>query len=345
MRRGIMLCVIGLLGDLSTCPACTASDRTVAVTVTIHSGSGAAIEGLAVTCETQSGTVRGGSTDVKGVSTISIPVPDGATAVFARLQPFLEGQSFFQQQAASTKYADTTDTSHYRPWYRVDIPADATTAQVTINGTQAVRVTGHSPEDPKGRWNLYAVCHQASVQLRTDMGKSDFQVRGIEKDKPAIVAVSYGVSPSLKVIELDASQTHGDFDAGAVSVPDSEGAIVCSIRITDRQAMPRRPEVLLPAVTLISQDHTRVLTYMVDKTGHVVRTNGAQPKLAAGSYAVVPGTFGSEPGPAAVFGEIKRTGSIPASIPTVTVTAGEANSFDVIGVTARDASLALPAYP
>lgn len=344
LRMALVAAIASMMGCSVALAA--AADRVVAITVTVRSAGGTAVAGVPVSCERADGEMAGAITGTDGQATISLAMPDGAATVYTRVQqahtdPMVAGRS--QARAA---YAAAISASHFRPWYTLEVAAEATTAQQTIEGSAAITVTGRSPEAESPRDNLTAFCYQTLPPLPSvHICKPEFSLPGLAAGSPALIAVSADWYPSVKVIELTAAETQANVNLGEVDVPDVQGTEECTLRMTDRASVARRPELIFPSVTLIAEDRSRVLEYLVDGRGIAVRTNGTLPLLAPGKYAIVPGLLGSAPATAAVWGEMKRTSTIPAGIPTITVVAGGPNVVEFAGVPARDASMQLPAYP
>ena len=146
------------------------------------------------------------------------------------------------------------------------------------------------------------------------------------------------------MFELTSEQTQADVDLGVVE-PQAEGMHECTIRVLDRRAAVRRPEITIPSVTVFSEDGAKAWTYEVFGSRRVGHANGMSPKLDPGRYAIVPGMIDGDELPARVLGEIRRTKGIPAGIPVLTVTAAGPNTLEVSLAPVIDIGVAFPAFP
>lgn len=320
-------------------------DRIVSVSVSVQDSAGAPVQGVAAVCERRGGPIVGAITAANGTCSIAYTVPEGAVTLYLSLVEAYDDLSPAVASAARDKYRQTIQASHFKQWYSTLVPANATTATLTIAGTQATSVTFHAAANATGRRRLSATCSHSAPTVARDNDKPDVVLLGIERGQPAMFALSGTFNPSVKVIEFTGPQMMVDKDVPDIVVSDVQGSETCVISVPDRVQMVQTPELLLQCVTLISEDRARLLVYRIDGRNRVVNEGGRDPRLAPGVYAVVPGMIGLDPGPDRVFGEMKRTNVVPPGVAAITVVAGGPNTFTIQSVPARDASLALPAYP
>jgi len=216
----------------------------------------------------------------------------------------------------------------------------------TMQGEECITISMHAPvATPRRKFSVGDF--PASEQLLGTHGKPDVVLQGIKKGAATLLVVMSSAHSGLEVMELSAQETMSDRDIADVVIPSDGPGEPAKISITDWASLRKRPFIIMPFITLIGIDGAKCFYGQTDggNNGMVELFGGGELEVPAGRYAVVPGLFGTGPGPAAVYGRIKTTGQVPSGIPVIDVVAGGENNFQVQGVPARDASLTLPAYP
>jgi hypothetical protein len=340
---------IAAIAVLLTCGKSIAQ-TTATVTVDVHREDGSPLPEAPI--EVASGTeTRFALADASGHASFQLIINDGnGDEIVARLW---DGSRYNldpdQVSVADARFAEYTSGYFLQNIYTLPIQVGQVAYNFTITGYPAVTARGTvTVPGPSHERHAMAWIRGGAWNGSLPFGEA-IEIHGIRRGAPAEIFVKRD-DPRTMSVRLTAVQTITDVNIGELSMPDYVVG-TAQVDVTTQggsNVWGPGSTPLWRSVTLIRTDGGTILTYLVNPADNKVveRLQTVQPRVSphipAGTYYVVPGTFGT--GISLMVLDRIRAGTMEVldahSVPKVVAVDDQTATLTLDVVQARDAIVA-----